>query len=99
MGKEPIEQQVADHEQRIKEMEHNMSDFTQSLKRVDDSNAYLRKQNDKILDAIVERNTNKDRYKYGLMKQSKANQLKMFGMIFGASGLAFAVIELIIKLI
>lgn len=93
-----IADQLSDHGHRIELLEHNMSDFTQSLKRVDDSNRYLRKQNDKILDAVVEQKNVAEQHDYDLKRATKTNHLKMFGMFFGASGLAVAVIELVIKL-
>lgn len=103
MAKIPIEDKVVNHEQRIKYLEDSMhelkDDLTQGLQRVDESNRYLRDQNREILREIIKRNNVVERHDFDLKKIAKTNHLKMFGMIFGASGLAFALIELIIKLL
>lgn len=103
VAKIPIEDKVVNHEQRIKYLEDSMhelkDDLTQGLQRVDESNRYLRDQNGEILREIIKRNNVAEQHDFDLKKIAKTNQLKMFGLIFGASGLAFAIIELIIKLI
>ena len=103
MAKIPIEDKVVNHEQRIKHLEDSMhelkDDLTQGLQRVDESNRYLRDQNREILREIIKRNNIVEQHDFDLKKIAKTNHLKMFGLIFGASGLAFALIELIIKLI
>ncbi|KRM92873.1 hypothetical protein [Loigolactobacillus rennini] len=99
--KRPIEQRVADHENRIEHIEDSMrdlkDDLSKGLQRVDESNRYLRNQNGEILREIIKRNNVAEQHDYTLKKMSKTNQIKMFTMIFGASGLAFALIELLLK--
>ena len=101
VDKKPIDKQIADHEQRIQAMEHNINelkdDLKQGLQRVDESNRYLRNQNGEILREIIKRNNVAEQHDYTLKKMSKTNQIKTFTTIFGASGLAFALIELLLK--
>lgn len=98
-----LEKEVVAHGNRLSTVERDIAevrkDLNDGLARVDQSNQYLREQNRDILKEVIKRNNNADQRDFEIKKLSKNNQLKMFGMIFGASGLAFGVIELILKII
>lgn len=96
-----IEKEVEGHGTRITTLEHEVRELNQNLRdglqRVDQSNEYLRTQNNDILKEIIKRNSNAEQRDYELQKLTKGNQMKMFGMIFGASGLAAVVLDVIMK--
>lgn len=98
-----LEKEVADHGSRLNNVERDISelkkDLSEGLTRVDQSNQYLREQNRDILKEVIKRNNAADKHDFEIKKMTKANQLKMFGMVFGASGLAALVLDIILKLI
>lgn len=98
-----LEKEVEGHGSRITTLEHEVRELNQNLRdglqRVDQSNEYLRTQNNDILKEIIKRNSNAEQRDYELQKLTKGNQMKMFGMIFGASGLAAVVLDVIMKFI
>ncbi|MGR3742105.1 hypothetical protein [Companilactobacillus sp. DQM5] len=98
-----LEKEVESHTGRIKTLEHDVKELSQNLRdglqRVDQSNEYLRTQNNDILKEIIKRNSNAEQRDYELKKLGKTNQVKMFGMIFGASGLAALVLDFLMKLV
>lgn len=98
-----LEKEVTDHGNRLNTVERDIAevkkDLNDGLARVDQSNQYLREQNRDILKEVIKRNSSADRRDFELTKLTKTNQFKMFGMIFGASGLAFGLIELLLKII
>ncbi|WP_300562776.1 hypothetical protein [Companilactobacillus sp.] len=98
-----LEKEVADHGERLNTVERDVmelkKDLSEGLARVDQSNQYLREQNNNILTEIIRRNSTADQRDFEIKKMSKNNQFKMFGMIFGASGLAFGLIELLLKIV
>ena len=97
------EERLEDHEKRLKNAENDMGnlkvDLREGLARVDQSNTYLREQNNQILKEILNQNKATAQQDYDLKKITKVNQMKMFGMIFGASGLAALVLDIILKLL
>lgn len=98
-----LEKEVEGHGTRITTLENEVRELNQNLRdglqRVDQSNEYLRTQNNDILKEIIKRNSNAEQRDYELQKLTKGNQMKMFGMIFGASGLAAVVLDIVMKLI
>lgn len=98
-----LEKEVEAHGVRLDSVERELTEVKQSLNdglaRVDQSNKYLREQNNNILTEIIRRNSTADQRDFEIKKLSKTNQFKMFGMIFGASGLAFGLIELLLKIV
>lgn len=98
-----LEKEVKDHGSRLNNVERDISelkkDLSEGLTRVDQSNQYLREQNRDILKEVIKRNNAADKHDFEIKKMTKANQLKMFGMVFGASGLAALVLDIILKLI
>lgn len=100
---EAIEHQVKAHEDRLTRVENDVRDLKEDLRsglqRVDNSNQYLREQNSQILKEVIKRNTIAEQHDFEIQKLRRGNQLKMFGMIFGASGLAAIVIDVVLKLL
>jgi len=98
-----LEKEVKDHSSRLNDVERDISelkkDLSEGLTRVDQSNKYLREQNRDILKEVIKRNGLADKHDFEIKKMAKTNQFKMFGMIFGASGLAALVLDIIMKLI
>lgn len=98
-----LEEEVKEHGSRLNDVERDISelkkDLSEGLTRVDQSNQYLREQNRDILKEVIKRNNNADKHDFEIKKMAKTNQFKMFGMIFGASGLAALVLDIIMKLI
>lgn len=98
-----LEKEVKDHGSRLNDVERDISelkkDLSEGLTRVDQSNKYLREQNRDILKEVIKRNGLADQHDFEIKKMAKTNQFKMFGMIFGASGLAALVLDIIMKLI
>lgn len=98
-----LEKEVKEHGSRLNDVERDISelkkDLSEGLTRVDQSNQYLREQNRDILKEVIKRNGLADQRDFEIKKLSKSNQFKMFGMIFGASGLAALVLDIIMKLI
>lgn len=98
-----LEKEVREHGTRIEAVEKDViklnKDLSDGLNRVDQSNQYLREQNRDILKEVIKRNNNADQREFEIKKIAKTNQFKMFGMIFGASGLAALVLDVIMKLI
>lgn len=98
-----LEKEVAYHGNRLTTVERDIAevkkDLNDGLARVDQSNKYLREQNRDILKEVIKRNSNADKHDFEIKKMAKTNQFKMFGMIFGASGLAALVLDIIMKLI
>lgn len=94
--------QLNKHDERLNHIENDVADLKKDLRagldRVDQSNQYLREQNNQILKEIIYRNNTAEQHDYDIKKLTKGNQLKMFGMIFGASGLAAIVLDLLFKL-
>lgn len=103
MHLEDLKEEVKDHGDRLNRVEKDVQelreDLRSGLQRVDSSNQYLREQNNQILKEIIKRNANADKNDFEIQKITKANQFKMFGMIFGASGLAAVIIDVIVKLL
>ncbi|WP_125604248.1 dsRNA-binding motif domain-containing protein [Lapidilactobacillus bayanensis] len=99
---EDLKEEVKDHGDRLNRVEKDVQnlreDLRSGLQRVDSSNQYLREQNNQILKEILKRNNSAEQHDFEIQKITKGNQLKMFGMIFGASGLAAVVIDVIVKL-
>ena len=98
-----LEKEVREHGTRIEAVEKDViklnKDLSDGLNRVDQSNQYLREQNRDILKEVIKRNNNADQRDFEIKKIAKTNQFKMFGMIFGASGLAALALDIIMKLI
>ncbi|WP_436635375.1 hypothetical protein [Latilactobacillus sakei] len=98
-----LKDKMDEHEMRIGAVERDVielkKDLSEGLTRVDQSNKYLREQNRDILKEVIKRNGLADKHDFEIKKMAKTNQFKMFGMIFGASGLAALVLDIIMKLI
>lgn len=98
-----LEKEVKEHGSRLNDVERDISelkkDLSEGLTRVDQSNKYLREQNRDILKEVIKRNGLADQRDFEIKKMAKTNQFKMFGMIFGASGLAALVLDLVMKLL
>lgn len=123
-----LEDRVDAHDTDIANIKRDLIDLKSDLKTglatVATSNEFLRDQNNKILSAIIERNTNatrdeaeqakekirekrekakadseRERRNFEIQKINKTNRYKMFAMIFGASGLATIVLDIILKMV
>lgn len=123
-----LEDRVDAHDKDIANIKRDLIDLKSDLKTglatVATSNEFLRDQNNKILSAIIERNTNatrdeaeqakekirekrekakadseRERRNFEIQKMNKTNRYKMFAMIFGASGLATIVLDIILKMV
>lgn len=98
-----IKQLVKDHETRLSSVEQDVreirDDLKSGLERVDQSNQYLREQNRDILKEVIKRNNLSENHNFEMNKIKVMNRAKMFGMIFGASGLATVLMQFIFKLI
>ncbi|WP_459127646.1 hypothetical protein [Latilactobacillus curvatus] len=98
-----LEKEVKDHGNRLNNVERDISelkkDLSEGLTLVDQSSKYLREQNRDILKEVIKRNGLADQRDFEIKKMAKTNHFKMFGMIFGASGLAALALDIIVKLI
>lgn len=123
-----LEDRVDAHDKDIANIKRDLIDLKSDLKTglatVATSNEFLRDQNNKILSAIIERNTNatrdeaeqakekirekrekakadreREQRNFEIQKINKTNRYKMFAMIFGASGLATIVLDIILKMV
>lgn len=98
-----LEKEVRDHGTRIEAVEKDVielkQDLSDGLKRVDQSNQYLREQNRDILKEVIKRNGLADQRDFEINKMTKANQQKMFGTIFGAGGLIAVLFDLITRFV
>lgn len=100
---EDISKKIANHENRLTSVEKDVKEIRDDLKsgleRVDQSNQYLREQNRDILKEVIKRNNSTEQHNFEIEKIKSGNRIKMFGMFFGASGLATIVLDIILKLI
>lgn len=100
---ERYEKELKSHGERLNQVEKDVQeireDLRSGLQSVNESNRYLREQNSDILKEIVKRNAVAEKHDFEIQKMTKTNQFKMFGMIFGASGLAALVLDIILKLL
>lgn len=97
-----LNEKVLENEKRLTVVENDVQGLKEDLetgfRRFDESNRYLREQNRDILKEIIKRNNFADKQDFEIKKITKQNQLKMFGMIFSASGLAALFLEFLLKI-
>lgn len=94
--------QIDKHTERLNDVEKDVQELKQDLRvgldRVDQSNRYLREQNNVILKEVITKNKTSEQHDFALTKLAKDNQIKMFGMIFGTGGVIVLIINLLMKL-
>lgn len=93
-----LEQMVQEHERRLKGHEQDIKEIQNDIKvnfaKLDANNMYLREenqrqsaQNERILQAIVGRNSDSDKRNHELKKLNQDNLWKLIFLVSGASGL------------
>lgn len=94
---------LQDHEKRLgrieKEIPQMHKEFLQGLDRVDQSNKYLREQNNDILGAIIKRNETEEQHKHQLQLISRKNVWQLIIGISSTTGLLYIIIQQIFKLL
>lgn len=94
---------LQDHEKRLRRVEKEIlqmhQEFLQGLDRVDQSNKYLREQNNNILGAIIKRNETEEKHKHQLQLISRENMWKLIIGISSTTGLLYIVLRQLFKLL
>lgn len=104
--------QLEKHETEIKEIKKTSSEeiaavkreisqwnatLREGLTRVDESNKYLREQNQDILKAIIGRNESSSERQFEMEKMKEQSRTKIALTILGSGGIVYAIIDLLIK--
>lgn len=94
---------LKNHENRLDRMEHEMlqmhKEFLQGLDRVDQSNKYLREQNNDILGAIIKRNETEEQHKHQLQLISRKNMWQLIIGISSTTGLLYIILQQLFKIL
>lgn len=97
------EKLLQDHERRLGRVEHEMlqmhKEFLQGLDRVDQSNKYLREQNNDILGAIIKRNEMEEQHKHQLQLISRKNMWQLIIGISSTTGLLYIILQQLFKIL
>lgn len=91
------------HEGRLDRIEGEMlkmhGEFIKGLDRVDQSNKYLREQNNDILGAVIKRNETEEHNKHELQLINRSNLWKLIFGVSTATGLLSLVLDRLFDLI
>lgn len=94
---------LQDYEKRLcrieKEIPQMHQEFLQGLERVDQSNKYLREQNNDILGAIIKRNETEEQHKHQLHLISQKNMWQLIIGISSTTGLLYIILQQLFKLL
>ncbi|WP_235809178.1 hypothetical protein [Secundilactobacillus collinoides] len=82
--------ELSDHERRINDLSDKMTD---TLNRVDESNKYLREQNNRILEAVIRGNEKSDTHKAELETINRQNIWKVLLITISSSSLLYLIIQ------
>ena len=84
------QEKLSDHEKRINDLSEKM---TTTLNRVEDSNSYLRDQNNRILEAVIKGNVTSESHKNEMEILNRQNLWKVVGIVLGSSSVIYMIIQ------
>lgn len=94
---------LKDHEKRLGHVEKEIlqmhQEFLQGLDRVDQSNKYLREQNNDILGAIIKRNETEEQHKHQLQLINRKNMWQLIIGVSSTTGLLYIILQQLFKLL
>lgn len=103
MEQTEIEKAIAKHGQRLdghdREFHELKKEFHETLGRVDESNKFLREQNNRILEAVIVRNNNADKHDFDLNKINTTNRWKFWLTLISASGIGAVLIQFLTHIV
>ncbi|MDV3518208.1 hypothetical protein [Lentilactobacillus otakiensis] len=79
-----------DHERRITDLNNKMTD---TLKSVDESNKYLREQNNRILEAVIRGDEKSENHKNEMEVINRQNLWKVVTIAIGSSSVIYLILQ------
>lgn len=82
--------ELSDHERRINDLNNKMTD---TLKSVDESNKYLREQNNRILEAVIRGDEKSENHKNEMEVINRQNLWKVVTIAIGSSSVIYLILQ------
>lgn len=89
-------EELSDHERRINDLSEKMTD---TLNRVDESNKYLREQNNRILEAVIKGNEKSESHKNEMETINRQNLWKVVTIAIGSSSAIYLILQQIFHML